>query len=44
MELTKTETQAIEQAVHAAEMQEVRALDELQLALVGGGIGDVVWG
>ena len=44
MELTKIETKAVELAVLEAETKEVRALDDLQLALVGGGIGDVVWG
>ena len=44
MEFNKTEVAILENTVSAAADKEVRDLSELQLALVGGGIGDVVWG
>jgi hypothetical protein len=43
MEFAKNEIVAIEEAVNQAAEQEVRELSELQLALVGGGCGDVVF-
>ena len=43
MEIMKTEVEAIEQAIVEANTSEVRVLNDLQLALVGGGIGDVVF-
>ena len=42
MELTKIEIAAVEQIVEHA--QSMKELDELQLALIGGGIGTVVVG
>jgi hypothetical protein len=44
MEFNNTEVAILENTVSAAVDKEVRDLSELQLALVGGGIGDVVWG
>ena len=44
MELIKVEVEAVKQVVLEMEKSDVRALDDLQLALVGGGIGDPVWG
>lgn len=44
MEFNKQESGAVEQAANESVQQEVRQLNELQLALIGGGIGDVVWG
>jgi hypothetical protein len=44
MELTKIEVAAIDEAVALATEIQVKELNELQLALVGGGIGDVVFG
>ena len=43
MKHDKDEAAAVEAAAHEGEVQMVE-LAELQLALVGGGIGDVVWG
>jgi hypothetical protein len=43
MKQDKNEVAALEVAVREGEMQMVELAD-LQLALVGGGIGDVVWG
>jgi hypothetical protein len=43
MKQDKNEVAAVEAAARAAEVQIVE-LAELHLALVGGGIGDVVWG
>jgi len=42
MEITKVEVDAVQKAVQSEE--QVCALTDLQLALVGGGIGDVVFG
>jgi hypothetical protein len=44
MELIKVEVQAVKQVVDEMEKADIRTLDELQLALIGGGIGDPVWG
>jgi hypothetical protein len=44
MELMKGEVEAVKQVILEIEKADVRALDDLQLALIGGGIGDVVWG
>ena len=41
MEITKVEVEAVQKVIKT---EEVCALTELQLALVGGGIGDVVFG
>lgn len=43
MEVTKVEVNAIEQVVEAVE-KEASTLTDLQLALVGGGMGEHVWG
>ncbi len=43
MEFTKNEVAALEQAVSLAGELEVRELNELQLALVGGGCADVIF-
>ena len=43
MEITKVEVEAVQKAVQVSE-EDVCALNDLQLALVGGGIGDVVFG
>jgi hypothetical protein len=43
MELTKIEVEIIEKVVTEANQSHVRELNELQLVLVGGGIGDVVF-
>ena len=40
MELNQVEVSSIETAVREASDQHVRELNEMQLALVGGGIGD----
>jgi hypothetical protein len=42
MEFAKTEMTVIEEAVQEAGRSDIRELNDLQLALVGGGIGDVV--
>ena len=44
MEFAKTELAAVEETMQEAVQAEVRELNDLQLALVGGGIGDIVWG
>ena len=44
MEMTKAEVKAIETVVEDAAKLEATLLTEMQLALVGGGIGDVVFG
>lgn len=43
MEHSKVEVEAVETVVARVEEPEVRMLNDLQLALVGGGIGDVTW-
>ena len=43
MKQDKNEVAAVEAAAREVEVQMVELAD-LQLALVGGGIGDVVWG
>jgi len=43
MEHTKVEVDAVETVVARVEEQDVRPLIDLQLALIGGGIGDVTW-
>ena len=43
MELNQTEVQAIEQVVKEVEIS-LRDLNDLQLLLIGGGIGDVIVG
>jgi hypothetical protein len=43
MEHAKAEVEAVEQAVSTANDQDAKLLNELHLALIGGGIGDVVW-
>lgn len=42
MEISKSEVAALEQAVVEIE-KSVQVMDELQLSLVGGGMGDVVF-
>ena len=42
MELAKIEVTAVEQVVTQAMQVELRDLDDLQLALVGGGMGDTI--
>ena len=44
MEITKIEFKAIEKVTEQVNDEAVRELAEIQLALVGGGIGDVVFG
>jgi len=43
MEFAKTELIAIEDAVNEAANTDIQALTDLQLTLVGGGVGDVVF-
>jgi len=43
MEFAKTEMTVVEVAVQEAARNELRELNDLQLALVGGGIGDVIF-
>ena len=42
MEFNKAEVTVVEVAIQEAVSNDIRELNELQLALVGGGIGDVV--
>ena len=42
MEFTKTEIERVEEANKQAGIVAVKELEDLQLALVGGGMGDVV--
>ena len=42
MDLNKVELMVVEQAVEQAQSQEMRQLAELQLAFVGGGIGETI--
>ena len=44
MEISKIETKVLEALVSEVQEEELRSLNELQLAMVGGGIGDVVFG
>jgi len=44
MEFTKAEVIAIDETVTVATEEQLRELNEIQLALIGGGIGDVVFG
>ena len=44
MEISKIETQVVETLINEVQDEQLRSLSELQLALVGGGIGDVVFG
>ena len=44
MEFTKTEVLAVEKTTELANDEALRELNEIQLALIGGGIGDVVFG
>jgi len=43
MEFNKVEASVIETSIHEAAEEELRELGELQLSLIGGGIGDVTW-
>ena len=43
MEHAKTEIAAVEQTLEVAAAEQMRELNDLQLALVGGGAGDVVF-
>ena len=42
MEFTKIEMTAVEETTQEVARNEIRELSELQLALIGGGIADVV--
>ena len=42
MEFNKAEVTVVEEAIQEAAGNDIRELNDLQLALVGGGIGDVV--
>lgn len=44
MEHTKIEVALVKQIEDQAAKQEFCELNELQLALVGGGAGDILWG
>ena len=44
MEIAKVELAAVEQAIAVAPAIEIKELAELELALVGGGTGDVSFG
>jgi hypothetical protein len=44
MEATKTEREAVSNVLNRAEEVAVRELSDLELALVGGGLGEVVIG
>ena len=44
MEISKVETKVLEALVSEVQEEELRSLSDLQLAVVGGGIGDVVFG
>jgi len=44
MEITKIEFKAVEKITEQANEDAVLELGEVQLALIGGGIGDVVFG
>ena len=44
MEFSKFEMKAVEVAIEEVTVAETRELQALELALVGGGIGDVVFG
>jgi hypothetical protein len=44
MDLNKTEVAALERAVSEVNEHQVKELNDLQLVLVGGGIGEVVFG
>ncbi len=43
MEFTKAEINAVEVAVEEQKSADARVLESLELALVGGGMGDVVF-
>ena len=44
MEISKVETKVVEALINEVQDEQLRSLTDLQLALVGGGIGDVVFG
>ena len=44
MEITKTELVAVEEVAQEVAVAEIRELNELHLALVGGGMADVLVG
>ena len=44
MEITKIETAAVEALVSDVQREEINTLNDLQLALIGGGIAVVVFG
>jgi hypothetical protein len=44
MEFNKIEVAVVESAINESGEKDIRDLNELQLSLIGGGIGDVVWG
>ncbi len=43
VEFAKSELNVIEEAIQEAARNDIRELNDLQLALVGGGIGDVIF-
>ena len=43
MEMLNAETNAVEELVNQIQGEQIRSLSEVHLALVGGGIGDVVF-
>ena len=44
MEFTKNEMDVVQQAAKGINEEAMRELNELQLALAGGGFGDVIFG
>lgn len=44
MEINKAEVRIIEEAIQQNAEKEIKELGDLQLALVGGGMGEHVWG
>jgi hypothetical protein len=44
MEFTKTEVNVLQDCVNEFAEKEIRDLNELQLAMIGGGIGEVIVG
>jgi hypothetical protein len=44
MEFTKTEVNVLQECVNEISEKEIRDLNDLQLAMVGGGIGEVIVG
>ena len=44
MDFTKVEVAALEKAVQEVDAQDIVQLQDLQLAMIGGGIGEVIVG